>query len=104
MVIRADARAMGAVTATTPRVAPRWFPSPVALRHTDTVVDGVTVPGAVRGLMVKVTKADGSIEYRAASSFRSKNIAARATTHRKNTAQINERIMAADLAPIGNVE
>lgn len=104
MVIRADARAMGAVTALNTRVAPRWQGTPKNMQHTDTVIDGVHVPGSVRGNIVKVIKADGTSEYRKQSSFRSRTIAARNTEHKRNTAQINERIMAADLAPIGNVE
>lgn len=103
MVIRADARAMGAVTAHTPRGAARWTPSPVATRFNDTIIDGIAVPAAVVGSIVKVTYADGRpAEYKSASSFRQRSIAARATLHRQ--ANQPTRITSADLAPIGNVE
>lgn len=104
MIIRADAKAMGAVTALTVAANPRWTPTPKASRFTDTIIDGITVPAAVVGNVVKVTYADGRNEYRSQSSFRSKHISTRNTRHKSNAREINARITAADLAPIGNVE
>lgn len=110
MVIRADARAMGAVTALDTRVSERWTATKGAARFTDTTIDGVYVPAAVRASLVKVTHKDGTTQYRSASSFRSKHISTRSTVKRatmsatEKTRFTDHASLIAGLAPIGNVE
>lgn len=63
----------------------------------DTAGEPVYVPNAV-----KVTHADGSVEYRSASSFRAKRAHAERMTHREPIGA--HHVTAGDLAPIQDYE
>lgn len=87
MVIKADARAMSAVTALDTRVSERWHPSQADKR----IFDGKLFTGTSECISYK---ADGT-----ASIFRSTRTR---KPNRVTTAAQVHRITAADLAPIGD--